>query len=124
MSASQPPLLAHATRDLARFSAGLRFEDIPAPVVERMKLSLLDSIGVCLHGVTLPWTRHVQAMVEAEGAAAQASIFGAGRKTSVANAQVRRRFAPGDSASMSRCSGADSRASGRSACRRWIWVEP
>jgi 2-methylcitrate dehydratase PrpD len=86
MSASQPPLLAHATRDLARFSAGLRFEDIPAPVVERMKLSLLDSIGVCLHGVTLPWTRHVQSMVEAEGAAAQASIFGAGRKTSVANA--------------------------------------
>ena len=86
MSASQPPLLANATRDLARFSAGLRFEDIPAAVIERMKLSLLDSIGVCLHGVTLPWTRHVQAMVEAEGAAAQASIFGAGSKTSVASA--------------------------------------
>ena len=86
MSASQPPLLAHATRDLARFSAQLRFEDLPDEVVERMKLSLLDSVGVCLHGVTLPWTRHVQAMAEAEGAAAQASIFGSGKKTSVANA--------------------------------------
>jgi 2-methylcitrate dehydratase PrpD len=86
MSASQPPLLEHATRELARFCAQLRFEDIPAEVVERIKLSLLDSIGVCLHGVTLPWTRHVQAMVEAEGAAPQASIFGSGRKTSIANA--------------------------------------
>ncbi len=86
MSASQPPLLADATRELARFSAQLRFEDIPADVVGHMKLSLLDSIGVCLHGVTLPWTRIVQAMVEAEGAAPQASIFGSGRKTSVANA--------------------------------------
>ena len=86
MSASQPPLLPNATRDLARFSSELRFEDIPPQVVNHMKLSLLDSIGVCLHGVTLPWTRHVQSLVEAEGAAPQASIFGSGRKTSMANA--------------------------------------
>jgi 2-methylcitrate dehydratase PrpD len=51
-----------------------------------MKLSVLDSIGVCLHGVTLPWTRHVQALVEAEGAKPEASIYGSGKKTSVANA--------------------------------------
>jgi len=51
-----------------------------------MKLSLLDSIGVCLHGVTLPWTQHVQAMVEGEAAGPQASIYGSGKKTSVANA--------------------------------------
>jgi 2-methylcitrate dehydratase PrpD len=86
MTASQPPLLANATRDLARFSAQLQFDQIPADVVEHMKLSLLDSIGVCLHGVTLPWTRHVQAMVEAEGCAPQASIYGSGKKTSIANA--------------------------------------
>ncbi|MPZ47455.1 MAG: hypothetical protein GEV05_29675, partial [Betaproteobacteria bacterium] len=86
MSASQPPLLPNATRELARFSAELRFEDIPAHVIAHMKLSLLDSIGVCLHGVTLPWTRHVQSLVEAEGAAPQASIFGSGKKTSMANA--------------------------------------
>jgi len=86
MTASQPPLAANATRELARFSAQLDFTQIPADVVEHMKLSVLDSIGVCLHGVTLPWTRHVQAMVEAEGARAQASIYGSGKKTSVANA--------------------------------------
>ena len=86
MTASQPPLLENATRDLARFSAELSFGQIPKEVVEHMKLSLLDSIGVCLHGVTLPWTRHVQAMVEAEGSLPQASIYGSGKKTSIANA--------------------------------------
>jgi 2-methylcitrate dehydratase PrpD len=86
MSASQPPLAPNATRDLACFAAGLEYNQIPPAVVEQMKLSILDSIGVCLHGVTLPWTRHVQAMIEAEGARAQASIFGSGIKTSVANA--------------------------------------
>jgi 2-methylcitrate dehydratase PrpD len=86
MSSSKPPLLADATRDLARFAAALRFEDIPAEVVERMKTSLLDSIGCCLFGATLPWTRSVQAMVEDEGGKPVASLFGSGAKTSVANA--------------------------------------
>jgi 2-methylcitrate dehydratase PrpD len=88
MTASKPPLLPHATRDLARFAAGLDFAQLPSEVIARLKLSILDSIGVCLHGVTLPWTKHVQAMVEAEGARAEASIFGSGKKTSAANAAL------------------------------------
>jgi 2-methylcitrate dehydratase PrpD len=79
-------LLADATRDLARFAAALRFEDIPADVIARMKSSLLDSIGCCLFGATLPWTRSVQAMVEDEGGKPVASLFGGGVKTSVGNA--------------------------------------
>lgn len=86
MSDSKPPLLANATRDLAAFSAAIRFDALPAEVVERIKTSVLDSIGCCLYGATLPWTRRVQAMVEAEGAAPVASLYGAGRKTSVAGA--------------------------------------
>jgi 2-methylcitrate dehydratase PrpD len=86
VSTVQPPLLENATRDLAAFASRLRFEDIPAPVVERMKDCALDSIGCCLHGVTLPWTRKVQEMVLAEGAAPAASIFGGGGRTSVSQA--------------------------------------
>ena len=48
MSASLPPLQPHATRDLAAFASGLTFADIPAAVVGRAKLCLLDGIGVCL----------------------------------------------------------------------------
>jgi 2-methylcitrate dehydratase PrpD len=86
MSNFQPPLLENATRDLAAFASRLRFEDIPAAAVERMKDCALDSIGCCLHGVTLPWTRKVQEMVLAEGAAPAASIFGGGGRTSVSQA--------------------------------------
>ena len=39
MSAGVKPLVENATRDLARFAAGIRFEDIPRDAVERIKLS-------------------------------------------------------------------------------------
>src|SRR3954468_7043983 len=86
MSSPNPPLFLNATRDLAAFAAGLKFEDIPKEAIERIKYCALDSIGCCLFGVTLPWTRHVQAMVQDEGAKAAASIYGGGGKTTVANA--------------------------------------
>ena len=75
MSASVPPLQMNATADLAAFAATLTFEQIPSAVVERTKLCLLDGIGVCLFGATLPWTRHVQDMVRAEGARPVATVF-------------------------------------------------
>jgi 2-methylcitrate dehydratase PrpD len=86
MSDSQAPLLENATRDLAAFASRLRYHDIPAEAVERIKDCVLDSIGCCLHGVTLPWTRKVQEMVLAEGGTPAASIFGGGGRTSVSQA--------------------------------------
>jgi 2-methylcitrate dehydratase PrpD len=86
MSSTEAPLLANATRDLAAFASKLKFSDIPREAVERIKYCALDSIGCCLFGVTLPWTRHVQAMVQEEGAKPVASIFGGGGKTTVAHA--------------------------------------
>ena len=67
--AERSPLLANATRDLAAFGSALRYEDLPAEVVERMRYCVLDSIGCCLFGITLPWTQHVLDMVRAEGGA-------------------------------------------------------
>jgi len=88
MAESKRTLLPDATRDLARFSSRLQFQQIPFEVVERIKLSILDTVGVCLHGATLPWTRIVRDMVEAEAAKPVAAIFGSGRKTSVAGAAL------------------------------------
>jgi 2-methylcitrate dehydratase PrpD len=84
MSSTQPPLLEHATRDLAVFAAGLRYEDLPSAVVERIKLSVLDSIGCCLFGSTLPWTRKVAALAAGEDARPVASFIGMGTRSSVA----------------------------------------
>jgi 2-methylcitrate dehydratase PrpD len=83
---SRQPLLRAATRDLAAFGAALRFEDLPAEVVERMRWCVLDSIGCCLYGITLPWTQHVLEMVRAEGATPAAAVFGSGYRTSVSQA--------------------------------------
>jgi aconitate decarboxylase len=83
-----PPLLPDATRSLAEFAAGLRFAAIPAAVVAHAKLALLDGIGVCLHGATLPWTRHVQAMVLAEGGAPAATLWTTGQRGSLAQAAL------------------------------------
>ena len=88
MSTNQAPLLENATRDLARFGSALRFEDLPQDVVERIKLSVLDSIGCCLFGATLPWTRKVAEMALAEGARPAASLIGMGKKTSVSLAAL------------------------------------
>lgn len=88
MSEQKPPLLANATRDLARFGAALRFEQIPAEVVARIKSSVLDSLGCCLFGATLPWTRKVAALADHERAKPVASVIGMGRKTSVSLAAL------------------------------------
>lgn len=86
MSASRPPLLEDATATLATFCAELEYGHIPAPAIERIKTSLLDSIGCCLYGATLPWTRRVQDLVLDEGATPVASLLGRGKKTSVSQA--------------------------------------
>jgi len=88
MSSGKPPLLPDATRDLARFGATLRYEDIPAEAVARIKLSLLDSLGCCLFGATLPWTRKVAELADAEQAKPVATLIGLGRKTSPALAAL------------------------------------
>ena len=70
------PLLENATRDLACFAAGLRFEAIPAAVVEHAKLCVLDGLGVALFGSRLPWTRHVRDLAVAEGGDAGRFVLG------------------------------------------------
>jgi 2-methylcitrate dehydratase PrpD len=86
VSSSQPPLLENATRELARFAAETPARAVPAEVVERIKLSFLDGLGVGLRGTALPWTRMVRELVQHEGGTAVASLWGGGGRTSLTNA--------------------------------------
>lgn len=86
--AADSPLLPGATRDLAAFASGLRYEDIPPEAVERIKSSVLDSLGCCLFGVSLPWTRKVAALAQREAARPVASLMGMGERTSLALAAL------------------------------------
>ena len=87
MSAGSP-LLPGATRDLAAFASGLRYEGIPREAVERIKLSILDSLGCCLFGASLPWTQKVATLAKAEGARPVAALMGMGERTSLALAAL------------------------------------
>jgi len=73
------------TQALAAFAATLRFEDLPAAVVAKAKTCILDTLGCCLFGSTLPPVRMVAAMAAEEGAG-PAAVFG--RKLSVPAAQA------------------------------------
>ena len=45
------------TRAIAQFISQLRYEDIPADVIARIKLLILDSLGCALYGSDLEWSR-------------------------------------------------------------------
>ena len=77
------------TRNLAALCAGLRFEDLPAEVVAHVKLLILDGLGCCLQGATLPWTQMVADMVREEGGVSEATLIGmTGRATATQAALV------------------------------------
>ena len=88
MSTKNSPLVQDASKALADFASHLQYDAISQDVVNRMKLCVLDSIGCCLHGVTLPWTKSVESMVMDEGASPIASIFGTPHKSSAGNAAL------------------------------------
>ncbi len=76
------------TRDLAAFSSSLRFEQLPAEVVSKAKLCILDTLGCCIFGASLPSVRKVADMVAAEQCAPQAAVFGMPFRTSAASAAL------------------------------------
>ncbi|MFC4273982.1 MmgE/PrpD family protein [Achromobacter aloeverae] len=81
-------LAGRQTAQLAAFAANLRFEDLQDDLVARIRLHVLDGIGVCLHGSQLPWTRHVADMVRAEGGNGVATLWGQGGRTRVSVSQA------------------------------------
>ena len=86
MKGPQSPLLPNATRELATFAAETPNRQIPPDVLQRVKLSFLDGLGVCLRGTTFPWTKMVRELVYDEGGNEIASLWGTGTKTSLSNA--------------------------------------
>ncbi|MGE5524649.1 MAG: MmgE/PrpD family protein [Rhodospirillaceae bacterium] len=65
-----------ASTRLAQFALGLRYEDIPAHVIERAKVSLIDTVATSSFGAHLPWSRMVSAYAQQNSAPGQARILG------------------------------------------------
>ena len=65
-----------ASTALAEFALNLRYEDIPPQVLERAKVSLIDTVGASGFGAHLPWSRMVAAYAQRNSAAGEARILG------------------------------------------------
>jgi len=53
------------TRGLAKYIAESRFEALPGPVVEHVKLLVLDTIGVGVFVAALQWSERLRATAQA-----------------------------------------------------------
>ena len=76
------------TRGIAEFVSALRYEDIPAEVLTRIKLLMLDSLGCALYGADLEWTRIMQERLGELDTTKACAVWGTGRKLSAPHAAL------------------------------------
>jgi 2-methylcitrate dehydratase PrpD len=70
--------MAHETRRLAEYAAALRYEDIPANVLERAKQCIADTVAAVVFGNNLPWGKMIVAYARSAGPGGKGRILGAG----------------------------------------------
>jgi len=66
----------HQTQTLAEFASGLKFEQIPAEVIQRAKDTLADTLAVAMYGSTLPWSQMMTAFAQESGKSGQSQVLG------------------------------------------------
>ncbi|NML48365.1 MmgE/PrpD family protein [Ramlibacter sp. G-1-2-2] len=76
------------THGIAQFVSGLHYEDVPAQVIERIKLLMLDSLGCALYGANLPWTRILQETLTGVDATRDCAIWGTKLRLSAPHAAL------------------------------------
>src|SRR5258705_3176079 len=74
------------TSGIAHFVAGLRYEDIPGEVKDRIKLLILDSLGCAIFGVHLEWSRILIETLAKLDSTAGCRVWGTDRKLSTPHA--------------------------------------
>ena len=75
-----------AARRLARFVVALEPKDLPAPVVEKARLLMLDTLGCCLAAVRYDFGRAARATAERLGGTPESLLVGGGTRVAAANA--------------------------------------
>ena len=97
------------TRAIAQFISTIKYEDIPADVIARIKLLILDSLGCALYGSDLEWSRilratlgearHHQSLPRVGNAGASVgAACRAGQRHAHPELRARRRASPGRAA--------------------------
>ena len=69
-----------AAQTLAQFATQLQYDRIPADVIERAKACVIDTVGACTYGSTLPWSKIVIGYAEQYGKGGQSAVLGTNLK--------------------------------------------
>ena len=77
-----------STRGIAEFVATLRYDDIPAEVIGRIKLLILDSLGCALFGASLPWSQILLRTLSAVDTSASGTVWGTASRLSTPHAAL------------------------------------
>src|SRR5947199_7769714 len=76
------------TRRIAEFVSALSYERIPAEVIERIKLLILDSLGCAIYGANLEWCRILRSTLGDLDQTHGASVWGTGQRLSSPHATL------------------------------------
>ena len=76
------------TRRIAEFVSELTYEAIPAEVIERIKLLILDSLGCAIYGANLEWCRILQSTLGSLDKTPGASVWGTNQSLSSPHAAL------------------------------------
>ncbi|MCH7777544.1 MAG: MmgE/PrpD family protein, partial [Gemmatimonadetes bacterium] len=76
------------TRGIASFVSGLRYEELPEEVRNRIKLLILDSLGCALYASRLPWSRIVVETLRRLDTSSACTVWGTSEKLSAPHAAL------------------------------------
>src|SRR5580658_5056109 len=80
--------MAQETVQLARYAAGLRYEDLPPAVVAKVKDVIADTVAACICGADMPWSRIVIDYAERTGPGGNSKILGRGTSVQAPSAAL------------------------------------
>ena len=80
--------MSNETVTLARYAAGLRYEDLPPAVVAKAKDVIADTVAACICGADMPWSRIVIDYAERTGPGGSSKILGRGASVQAPSAAL------------------------------------
>jgi len=68
--------MTFASQQLAQYAVELKYDGLPAAVLERAKDCVIDTVGACVFGAELPWSRTVIGYAQRNSAPGECSVLG------------------------------------------------
>jgi len=76
------------TQGMATFVSGLRYEQIPKEVIDRIKLLMLDSFGCAIYSVDLEWSRILMRTLQQVDSSTSCGVWGTSLRLSAPHAAL------------------------------------